>query len=209
LAFAQTDLLESEIEQIPQFGRWKYEYFFDANAVTTNTPNATQFFRTIARSMTIAGFRQSVKLPGLETSYASQLIASATPNCVAAGCYVVPQNPFQVSWMPNAAASALSQPPATWRVRIYGKYGPASNRQGFEDTNDVRSTVRSTNISCGNGDPQQPQCDTNNGALVFAIPGGSRQYDRYTIINNIDIVSRLPDGSDASHFHALYKLVQP
>ena len=209
LAFAQTDLLESEIEQIPQFGRWKYEYFFDANSVTTNTPNATQFFRTIARSMTIAGFRQSVKLPGLEASYASQLIASATPSCVAAGCAVVPQNPFQVSWMPNAEASALSQPPATWRVRIYGKYGPASNRQGFEDTNDVRSTVRSTNISCGNGDPQQPQCDTNNGALVFAIPGGSRQYDRYTAIGNIDLVSRLPDGSDASHFFTLSKLVQP
>jgi hypothetical protein len=44
---------------------------------------------------------------------------------------------------------------------------------------------------------------------VFAIPGGSRQYDRYSTIGNIDLVSRLPDGSDASHFFTLSKLVVP
>ncbi len=210
-AFVENDFTDAQIEQIPQFGRWKYEYFLDANSVSTNTPNVTQYFRTVTRAMTIAGFKQSVKLPNLESAYQADLISSATPNCSATGCYVVPNNPFPVKWTVNAAAQALPDPPATYRVRIYGKYGNAANRLGYEDTSDVRSSVRTTSIACGNGDSTQQQCETKNAALIFATPStgvvGARNYDRYTTVGNIDLVSRLPDNSDASHFYTLGKLV--
>ena len=206
LAFVGTDFTEAEIEAIPQFGRWQYDYFFDAASVTNNKPSATQYFRTVSRASTIANFRQSVKLPALDAAYSAALVTEAGKNCSATGCYVVPSNPFNVKWTVSAAAKGMPEPPATYRVRIYGKYGSSGNsRTGYEDTNDVRSTFRSTDIKCGNGDTSQLQCETKSGSLVFAVPSGQRGYNFATTVGNIDLVSRLSNGSDASHFHTLSK----
>lgn len=193
LVFLHSDFTEAQIEAIPQFGVWKYEYFVS----DFTTPTATQYFKTISRAMTIAGFRNTVKLPTLETSYLANLVSRIT--CVGLNCGFTPSaGPFVINWMANEAAKTMPDPPATYRTRIYGKYGPSGARVGFEDSADVRSSARSASISCGNGDGgTSPQC-------VGGVTGAD--YSSTTSIGNIDVVSRMPDGSDASHFQALYKL---
>lgn len=193
LVFLHTDFTEAQIEAIPQFGVWKYEYF----TTDFTTPVATQYFKTISRAMTIAGFRNTVKLPTLETSYLANLISRIS--CVGLSCGMAPSaGPFGISWTANEAAKTMPEPPATYRARIYGKYGPSGSRVGFEDSVDVRSSARSASISCGNGDGgSSPQC-------VGGVTGAD--YSSTTSIGNIDLISRLPDGSESSHFQAMYKL---
>jgi len=200
LAFLPSDLTESQIEAIPQFGVWTYEYF----TTSFTTPAATQSFKTVSRAMTIAGFRDSVKLPNLGASYLADLVSRVT--CASApnqlSCFVLPQaGAFPISWTVSEAAQTMAAPPATYRVKIYGSYSTSGPRIGFEDSTDVRSSVRSANIPCGNGDGgSSPQCQGGVTGSDFA----TSPYQ--TKITNIDLVSRLPDGSDASHFHTLYKL---
>ena len=201
LAFLSSDMSESAIEAIPQFGVWKYEYF----TTSFDTPAATQYFKTIARAMTIAGFRDSVKLPSLQTSYLDDLttlVRCPTSPGNPLNCYIAPRaGAFPISWNVSDAALSISSPPATYRTRIFGSYSTSGPRIGFEDTSDVRSSARTTTISCGNGDlGSSPQCQDGVTGHDFA----STPYR--TVIGNIDLVSRLPDGSDTSHFHAFYKL---
>ncbi len=189
LVFAPEDWSDSQIEQIPHLGVWKYEYF--TNDVTT--PTATQYFRTTSRVMTVAGFRY---LKG----FLPRLTANYEIKCYSGVCFTIPNaGPFPVSW-----TMQTPNPLATFRARVYGTYGPLSSRTSFEDTRKFPSSALSIGIICGNGvGVNSPQCQGgvygNNYATVPDV----------TIIDAVQLVSRVAGGAEVDHMHALYKLPLP
>lgn len=195
-----SDFSNQDIQAIPQFGTWKFLYY--SNVTANSQPVATQFFKTTARSMTVDGFRKTVKLPSLVTN---SLIDSSV--CNIAGkpstyCYVPSPSsgPFELQWTKSNASAAESP---THSARIFGR----KNRDAqlsvvgntFDESVRFGSTSRSTRIRCGQGDSiVRPYCsgtDSNNAS-----------YKPEAVIDAIDLVSRLADGSEASHIHVIGKM---
>ncbi len=205
LAFVDTDFTDAQIEKAPQFGTWKFEYFFSGN--NTNTPDATQYFKTIARAKTVDGFRASVPLPTLTSTIpninyqaAGSLTLVQHPSI---GYFVQPGNKLDLTWRvaSDSIASIKGSEPATYRARIYGSYGAATAiingrgiRAGYEDSVTFGSASRSKSLFCGEGQAA-PQCEAGN---FISAPYA-------TTITDIDLISRTNDGSDASQFYTFRK----
>ncbi|WP_090138441.1 hypothetical protein [Limnohabitans sp. DM1] len=204
LMFADVDFTDAELEKIPQFGTWKYEYFFEGN--TTSTPNATQYFKTTARAKTVDGFKKSVPLPSLTSlpsvSYQAQNARTLVQHSSIG--YFIPQGPkFDLSWTVASDTNPLLKgtEPATYRARIYGAYGDRTvingsrgTRNGYEDSAVFRSSARMASIYCGER-ASAPQC----------VEGNFKNTAYETIINDIDLISRTSDAWDASHFYTFRK----
>lgn len=204
LMFTDVDFTDAELEKIPQFGTWKYEYFFQGN--TTSTPNETQYFKTTARAKTVEGFKKSVPLPSLTSlpsvSYQDQNARTLVQNSSIG--YFIPQGPkFDLSWIVASDTNPLLKgtEPATYRARIYGAYGDRTvinnsrgMRDGYEDSALFRSSARAASIYCGEGG-SAPQC----------VNGNFKSTQYATTVTDIDLISRTNDGSDASHFYTFRK----
>lgn len=192
-----TDMTTEEIEAIPQFGTWKFDYYTSTSA--NSSPVATQYYKTTSRALTIEGFKQSYKLPQLTSSVQSNLVngttcSSKTPTY----CYFSQKSgPFVASWTVDASDALM---PATYRARIYGvKDLSLATWVGYEDSITFGASKRTASILCGQGETQvQPYC---SGLTPSATTFGSN-----ASIDAVDLVSRVPDGSDISHFYTLRKL---
>lgn len=208
LMFTDTDFTDAEVEKIPQFGTWKYEYFFQGNAGTT--PNATQYFKTTARAKTLDGFKKSVPLPNLTSlpsvTYQAQNALTLVQHSSIG--YFVPQGPkFDLSWTVASDTNPLLKgtEPATYRARIYGAYGERTvinngrgTRNGYEDSAVFRSSARMASIYCGER-ASAPQCVNGN------FRSTADETTEKTTIVDIDLISRTSDAWDASHFYTFKK----
>lgn len=193
-----TDLTNTDIENIPQFGTWKFDYY---TATTTGTvPVATQYFKTTARSLTIDGFKQVVKLPELTNDLKNNLVANSTcSNSNPLYCYVTQASgPFVASWTKSTDPGLI---PATYLARVYGVKDKTVSLStgGYEDFVKFGASQTTASIRCGQGESAvQSYC---SGATPATANFGAN-----TTIDALDLVSRAPDGTDVSHFHTLKKM---
>ncbi|PUE21877.1 hypothetical protein B9Z38_01150 [Limnohabitans sp. MMS-10A-160] len=198
LFFVDDDFSDAQIEKLPQFGTWKFDYYF-----ADNTISATQYYKTTARARTVDGFKKSVPLPSLKNlptvSFQTQNNLSLVANSVV-GYFTPLGDKVDLTWSVASDSDPYlkGSEPATYRARIYGFYGNATTfsgnigrRNSYEDSALFRSSARSGAIFCGEK-ASEPQCD--NG-LFKTTPAP-------TVVTDIDLISRINDGSDASHFYA-------
>ena len=192
-----TDLTTDEIEAIPQFGTWKFDYYTSTSA--NSSPVATQHYKTTSRALTIEGFKQSYKLPQLTSSVQSTLVNGTTCSSTSPTyCYFSQKSgPFVASWTVDASGALM---PATYRARIFGiKDLSVATWIGYEDSITLGSSKRTASILCGQGETTvQPYC---SGSTPSAANFGSN-----ASIDAVDLISRASDGSDISHFYTLRKL---
>ena len=193
-----TDFTNSEIEALPQFGTWKFEYY---KAKTTgSTPVATQYYKTTARSLTVNGFKQAVKLPELTAAKRTELIAN--PTCIANSVYCYYKQttgPFVANWTKSADPGLA---PAIYMARVYGVKDVSINSAswvGYEDSVKFGSSKNTASILCGQGEVSvQSYCSGASPSVA--------NFNANASIDAVDLVSRAPDGTDVSHFHTLKKL---
>jgi hypothetical protein len=192
-----TDLTNEQIEAIPQFGTWKFEYYKTKTA--GSVPVATQYYKTTARALTIDGFKKLVKLPELTTELKNKLVndslcsSTNTTYCY----YSQASGPFVAAW---TKSTGLGLSPATYMARVYGlKDKTTTPFAGYEDSIKFRSSKTAANILCGQGETTvQPYCSGTTPSTANFGPNAT--------IDALDLVSRAPDGTDVSHFHTLKKL---
>jgi hypothetical protein len=190
-----TDLTDAQIEELPQFGKWKFEYY---KATAANSPViATQYYKTTARALTIDGFKQSVKLPELAADLTSKLANESTCSTATYCFYKQVSGPFVATWSSSKAAGLV---PATYKARIYGlKDTTASPQVGYEDSIKFRSSTTTTPILCGQGETSvQSYCSGSSPSTA--------SFKTTATIDALDLVSTSPDGTDVSHFHTIKKL---
>lgn len=196
LAFAEkngADFTNADIEAIPQFGTWKFEYYTATDA--GSTPVATQYFKTTARSMTVDGMKKLIKLPQLSAQTAAKLADSVCLNSFY--CYQTqPTGPFSVSWTSSTDPGLA---PAIYQVRIYGRHDKTDTTTQFSDLIRLRSSARTANIRCGEGQDSVVQ------RCVGATPSVA-EFKSTTSIDTVDLISRAPDGTDVSHIHSIPRM---
>lgn len=204
LFFTDVDFTDAELEKIPQYGTWKHEYYFSGN--TSNTPSATQYYKTTARAKTLDGFKKSVPLPNLTSLPAVKYQAQNARTLVQHSSigYFIPEGPkVDLAWTVASDSNPLLKgtEPATYRARIYGAYGNSTvisgargTRDGYEDSVQFRSSSRTASIYCGER-ASAPQC----------VDGNFKNTTYETIVTDIDLVSRTSDAWDASHFYTFRK----
>lgn len=190
-----TDLTNAEIEAIPQFGTWKFEYYKATTA--GSVPAATQYYKTTARALTIDGFKKLVKLPELTTDLKAKLTNDSV--CLSSNpayCYYSQvSGPFVATWSKSTDPGLL---PATYMARVYGSKNITTTYSGYEDSIKFLSSKTTANILCGQGEATvQPYC---SGTTPSTASFGAN-----ATIDALDLVSRAPDGTDVSHFHTLRK----
>jgi len=192
-----SDLTNDEIEAIPQFGTWKFEYYKTTTA--GSQPTATQHYKTTARALTIDGFKKLVKLPELTADVKNKLVndsvcSLSTPTY----CYYTQASgPFVAAWTKSTDPGLL---PATYMARVYGlKDRTASPLVGYEDSIKFLSSRATSSILCGQGESTvQSYCSGSTPS--------SANFGTNATIDALDLVSRAPDGTDVSHFHTMKKL---
>jgi hypothetical protein len=205
LVFTDEDMTDAQVEKLPQFGTWKYEYFFAGN--NSSSPDTYQYYKTTARAKTVDGFKKSVPLPNLTSIPASvgyQPQGSLTLVQHPSIGYFIPQgNKVDLTWSVASDVNPLlkGSEPATYRARIYGSYGNAAQfsggkwlRLGYEDSVQFRTSARSSSIYCGEG-ASAPQC----------VNGNFKNTSYETTVTDIDLISRTSDAWDASHFYTFRK----
>lgn len=191
------DLTSTEIESIPQFGTWQFDYY---KAKTYGSlPDATQYYKTTSRALTIDGFKKLVKLPELSADLKTKLreeSVCSTGNPLY--CWFSQLSGSFVATWTKATDPGLV--PATYMARIYGlKDKTVSPAVGYEDSVKFGSSGLSASILCGQGEAAvQSYC---SGAAPSSANFGTN-----ATIDGVDLVSRAPDGTDVSHFHTLRKL---
>lgn len=202
LVFVDQDMTDAELERMPQFGTWKYEYYFTGSSI-----DAVQYYKTTARSKTVDGFKKSVPLPNLTSTFPTisyQAQGALTLVQHQSLGYFIPQgNKVDLTWSVASDTNPLLKgtEPATYRARVYGSYGNASQllggklvRLGYEDSVMFRTSARSASIRCGEG-ASAPQC----------VNGNFKNTSYETTVTEIDLISRTSDAWDASHFYTFRK----
>jgi hypothetical protein len=148
--------------------------------------------------MTVDGFRKTVKLPELVTStFADQIRCMPSLSRL---CYVPSpsEGPFPLQWTKKVAGAAESP---THTARIFGRKNMnqlSGVGNSFDDLTRIGSTARSTSIACGQGDSSERDYCNGIGRTAAFKPGSS--------IDAVDLVSRLADGSEASHILVMGKM---
>jgi len=190
-----TDLTNAEIEAISPMGVWKFEYYKTKTA--GSQPVATQYFKTTARSLTIEGFKNLVKLPELTSGVTAKLTNDSTcSNSNPLYCYYSQASgPFVAAWTKPTDPGLA---PATYMARIYGLKDKTTSTAGYEDTLKFGSGRTTASISCGQGETTLQSYCTGTAA--------NASFSANATIDGLDLISRAPDGSDVSHFHTLRKL---
>lgn len=181
--FAATPYTDADIAAIAAQANWKFEYYLAGN--TTTTPDATQYFKTRARAMTI---------PELQTQPLANLLAADVTKAAAEtvttgnGAKYLPTpatGPVEFGWeVPTGALAPTS-------IQVYGGGGSFNDRTG------IASTARSGNILCSKASAADTHCD---GAGNYAAGGRLSGAHLYAI----DAA-----GREFAHFYAFYLVTIP
>ena len=190
--FAATPLTDAEIAALAAQGTWKFEYYLAGQT----TPDATQYFKTRARAMTIPEL-QAQPLANLVDADIADVKASSVTKSGATYLPADPTGPAQLEW--TVPTGAL--PPTS--IQVYGR-GPAyipagktvATRDNFNDRTGVASTARSGKIFCSaaTGDTH---CDSAGNYVTD---------DRFT---GVHLWAEDAVGRDFAHFYAFYAVTIP
>jgi hypothetical protein len=173
---------------IPAQAKWKFDYYLKSAPTVID---ATQYFTTRARAMTIAELKAQPLANMVDEFYAS-VKSEQTVTTTAAGTYVAanPADPAQLKFdwvVPTGALEPTS-------IQVYGNYLPtgATTRSPFNDKLGVKSTARTGTITCSSGGSGDTHCDST-GKYVAT--------DRF---NGVHLWAKDATGRDFAHFYAIY-----
>ncbi len=160
LFFAPTPMTDAELAAIPAQANWKFDYYLAGNA--TATPDATQYYKTRARAMTVAEL-QTQPLAALS----DEAIASAKANTkenTSTGDKFIPtpaSGPITLDWVVPAGALAPTG------IQVWGGATVSGTFIAFNDGATVGSTSRSGSIFCSAASASDKHCSAGN-----YVPGG-------------------------------------
>jgi len=160
LFFASTPLTDAEIAALPAQANWKFDYYLAGN--TTTTPDATQYYKTRARAMTIAEL-QTQPLATLTDADIATAQANTKTNATTGGKYVpTPANgPVTLDWVVPAGALAPTS------IEVWGGATVSGTKISFNDQASVASTARTGDIGCSAATSKDTHCSAGN-----YVPGG-------------------------------------
>lgn len=177
----------NDIADIPANSVWRFDYYLAGNS--SGTANATQYYRTQARALTIP----EMKFRGLSALTAEVLAEIASQSATS---LAVPlgtgDSSADLSW--TVPTDAI--PPTL--IRIFGR-GPlvGGTRIRFDDSIAVNSAARSGVIPCQLQSSTDNHCVSVNGGTVFANGSAADGFD----LRGTD-----GPGRFFSHFYATYRL---
>ena len=203
LFFSTDRYAAADILAIPAQARWKFDYYLAGQT----TPDATQYYTTRARAMTIAELKTQplANVVAADVADAAKDIISNATTTTAATAWWLPVDPtsptpVEASW--EVPAGAL--PPTS--IQIYGNYiskpataTTAAVRSSFNDKIGVKSTDRTGVIPCSSGGTGDTHCDAVNTSRYVAT-------DRFT---GFHLWAQDALGRDFAHFYAFYKVTLP
>lgn len=187
--FFSTDRFDTvAIVAIPAQAKWKFEYYLAGQT----TPDATQYYTTRARAMTIAELQTQPLAYIAESNLAPVRDALVTTNGVTYGL-IGTTGPQHFDWLVPAGALAPTS------IQLYGNYLPAgaTTRLGFNDKSGVASTARDGNIYCSAGGTGDTHCDS---AGNFAAGDHATGFHLW---------AQDAAGRDFAHFYAAYTVTIP
>ena len=185
LFFASTPFTDAEIAAIPAQANWKFDYFLAAN--TTATPDATQYYKTRARAMTVAEL-QTQPLANLTDADISFLTSNTRTNS-SGGKNVAPPATGTVTLNWTVPTGAL----APTSIQIFGGATVASKSISFNDSKSVASGSRTGDIACTPASASDVHCSAGN----FVSTAG---------INGSHLWASDPAGREFAHFYAIYTI---
>jgi hypothetical protein len=201
--FSPTGYTDADIQVIPAQSVWRFDYYLKTNA-TLNTgsevPNATQYYKTRARAMTIAEMRAT----GLASLTPETITLASSYADPASGKLVMSANDTFDAQGPdgsNAWFVATGQLPPT-QVKVFGN-SPNTPYKSFDDSVKVGSTTRKTSVPCAQQSNTDDHCYNNLNSTYG--PG----YAAGTTITGLHLWARDVAGREFANFYALYKLTLP
>ena len=200
LFFSTDRYTAADILAIPAQARWKFEYYLAGQA----TPDATQYFTTRARAMTIAELKTQPLANVVASDVAdaaTNMISNATTTSAATAWWLPIDNsptPVEASW--EVPTGAL--PPTS--IQVYGNYistpataTTAAVRSNFNDKISVKSTDRTGVIPCSSGGSGDTHCDS------------AGKYVASDHLTGFHLWAQDAAGRDFAHFYAFYKVTLP
>lgn len=188
--FSPTRYAGADIVAIPAQSVWKFDYYLKSAPTVID---ATQYYKTRARAMTVAELQvqplAALAQTDIDTVKANKVTTTGTP----AFTYVPTPatGPATLNWEVPAGALAPTS------IQMYGNYVSApATRSGFNDKSGVKSTDRSGSVSCSTG-TGDTHCDS---------AGNYATGDRYT---GVHLWAQDPQGRDFAHFYAFYTVTIP
>ena len=180
----------ADITAIPAQSKWRFDYYLKSAPTAID---ATQYYTTRARAMTIAELQTQPLANMVDTFYAGVKAEQTVTN----GATYVPANPadpaqLKFDWVvPTGALEPTS-------IQVYGNYVSApSTRSPFNDRIGVKSTARTGTILCSSGGTGDTHCDST-GKYVAT--------DRF---NGMHLWAQDSAGRDFAHFYAVYTVTIP
>ncbi|TXL66922.1 hypothetical protein [Zeimonas arvi] len=190
VVFAQTELTEEELVNTPSGGTWRFDYFLAGN--TGGTPDATQYYRSRSRALSIAELRTKgfAELnPALVADIESGAQADGQPF---AGQLIFAEGEdgyIGVNGADGWSVLAGQMPPTS--ITLYGSY----NNVRFNDGVGFSSTARSATVPCSPQTQQDLHCF--NGGPTFA---------EGAVLNGLHLWASDATGREYANFYAMYKL---
>jgi hypothetical protein len=182
---------EAEIATYAAQSSWKFDYFLAAN--TTTTPDATQYFKTRARAMTIAELRTQPLANLTDADIAFVKANSATTNVFGGNKLPTPATgPVTLDWVVPTGALAPTS------LQVWG--GPTASGttlSSFSDNASVASTARTGDISCSAASAADKHCSSTGN---FATGTG---------LNGAHLWASDASGRDFAHFYPFYTVTMP
>lgn len=180
---------DAVLSAIPAQSVWKFDYFLAGN--TGATPDATQYYKTRARALTIA----ELKTQGLAT-LADADITTLQAHANAAGGGSPGMVPISgdttetLHW--NVATGSL--PPTS--IQIWGNYVYSATTYRFNDASTVGSTARTGSVQCSPTGASDHHC----------VGAAGTAYVTPTLLNGAHLWARDPGGREYTSFYAMYQL---
>jgi hypothetical protein len=190
LVFASPQRSDDEMAAASGQSPWTFKYFIFGN--TTSTPNATQYYKTRARALSIAELKQK-DLAMLVPAYTASLSAAANTTTGMVGLGVGSTLDISFNGGDAWSVTAAALPPTG--VRAFGR---SAGNVAFEDAASVTSATRKTVVPCTTTSVSDVHC-TGPSSTTYA--GGS--------LSGLQLLAREVSGREYSSFYAMYKLPLP
>lgn len=181
--FSNTRYTEADIVAIPKQARWKFEYYLAGQT----TPDATQYFTTRARAMTIAEM-QTQSLANLTADTITGMKNSTKVNSSGGLYWPTPVSPelIKLSWEVPTGALAPTQ------LQAFGGGTFGGVFRLFNDSAAVKSSDTSGTIACSGAD----HCTADG----HFLPGG---------IGGVHLWANTPTGQQFAHYYSVSNIVIP
>ena len=182
--FAPTPATDAEIAAYAEQSVWKFDYYLAGNATTT--PDATQYFKTRARPLTIAEL-QTQALASLADADIAYIKANTVSNAGGGKSLPTPATgPVTLNWVKPDGAFAPSS------VTILGN----ANASQFTTTAAVASGSTSKDIACIAASAADKHCTAGNYGAGGWLVGAQ-------------LLASSPTGRDFATFYAFYTVTIP